>query len=468
MAAMNKEHREALRAQRETMAALREGHREALKNIFTDEQRARLGLFPIETWAHHVPETLLHSEMWAHHVPEQMLRGAARGVQPQYPDAELGDEPWNRFASFNSHARNKRSMACDIMSPQGREAFLKLIEHCDVLVENNVPQTIDRAGIGWEVLREVNPRLIMLRMPAFGLEGPYSSYRAFGLHVEAMVGHTHLRGYPDRGPDGIGETLASDGLSGVQGAVAVLTALRERDASGAGQLIEMPLNEGFIPTLAEYLFDYTMNGLNPPPQANRHRWHAPHNVYPCAGEDQWIAIDVGGDAEFVALCGVLARGPAGTGEVDIGHAPLDTRFTTSALRLRHVEALDQLVGAATAAWDKHELFHRLQAGGVCAAPLHDPREALRDPHLRAVGFFEQQTVPGVGTHDYPGLTIQMLRTPNSLRRPPPKLGQHNEEIYRGLLGYSAAELAALEAQGLVGTAYDPALLPEHLRGSGRA
>ena len=399
---------------------------------------------------------------------EQMLRGAERGVQPQYPDAERGGEPWNRFASFNSHARNKRSMACDIMSPQGREAFLRLIEHCDVLVENNVPQTIDRAGIGWEVLREINPRLIMLRMPAFGLEGPYSSYRAFGLHVEAMVGHTHLRGYPDRGPDGIGETLASDGLSGVQGAVAVLMALRRRDAGGGGQLIEMPLNEGFIPTLAEYLFDYTMNGQNPPPQANRHRWHAPHNVYPCAGEDQWIAIDVGGDAEFVALCSALSRGPAGGGEVDIGHAPLDARFTTSALRLRHVEALDQLVGAATAAWDKHELFHRLQAAGVCAAPLHDPLEALRDPHLRAVGFFEQQTVPGVGTHDYPGLTIQMLRTPNSLRLPPPKLGQHNEEIYRGLLGYSEAELAALEAQGLVGTSYDPALLPEHLRGSRRA
>ena len=398
--------------------------------------------------------------------PEQMQRGAERGVQPQYPDMELGDDPWNRFASFNSHARNKRSMTCDIMSPEGREAFLKLIEHCDVLVENNVPQTIDRAGIGWDELREVNPRLIMLRMPAFGLEGPYGSYRAFGLHVEAMVGHTHLRGYPDRGPGQIGETLASDGLSGVQGAVAVLMALRRREQTGEGQMIEMPLNEGFIPTLAEYLFDYTMNGVNPPSQANRHRWHAPHNVYPCAGEDQWIAIDVAGDAEFVALCDALSGGRDGADEADIGHAQLDGRFSTAAQRLRNVEALDELIGAATAAWDKHELFHTLQAAGVCAAPLLDPLEALQDPHLRDVGFFEQLSVPGVGTHDYPGLTIRMQRTPNQLRTPPPKLGEHNEEIYRDLLGYSARRLAGLERKGLVGTAYAEHLLPPHLRTGG--
>ena len=398
--------------------------------------------------------------------PEQMQRGVERGVQPQYPDMELGDDPWNRFASFNSHARNKRSMTCDIMSPEGREAFLKLIEHCDVLVENNVPQTIDRAGIGWDELREVNPRLIMLRMPAFGLEGPYGGYRAFGLHVEAMVGHTHLRGYPDRGPDGIGETLASDGLSGVQGAVAVLMALRRREQTGEGQMIEMPLNEGFIPTLAEYLFDYTMNGVNPPSQANRHRWHAPHNVYPCTGADQWIAIDVAGDAEFVALCDALSGGRDGADAADIGHAPLDGRFATAVQRLRNIEALDELIGAATADWDKHELFHTLQDAGVCAAPLLDALEALRDPHLREVGFFEQQTVPGVGTHDYPGLTIRMQRTANQLRTPPPRLGEHNEEIYRELLGYSAKELAALERKGLVGTAYPDHLLPAHVRKGG--
>ena len=402
----------------------------------------------------------------AENVPTQaqMLRGAKQGVPPQYPDAEPGPDPWNRFASFNSHARNKRSMTCDIMSPPGREAFLKLIKECDVLVENNVPQTIDKAGIGWETLREINPRLIMLRMPAYGLSGPYSRYRAFGLHVEAMVGHTHLRGYPDRGPDGIGETLASDGISGVQGAVAVAMALRHRERTGEGQLIEMPLNEGFIPTLGEYLFDYSMNGVDPRPQANTHRWHAPHNVYPCDGDDQWIAIDVASDAEFVALCDALAAGARDPSrQSDVAHAPLDARFSTAANRREYRDALDAMIAEETTSWNKHDLFHALQRAGVCAAPLNDPLDALADPHLRSVGFFEPLNMDGVGEHDYPGLTIQMQRTPNRLRTPPPLLGEHNEDIYCGLLGYSREELAELQREGLVGDAYPPELLPEHAR-----
>ncbi len=394
---------------------------------------------------------------------EAMQRGADIGVQPQYPDSDPGPDPWNRFASFNSHARNKRSMTCDIMSPEGRAAFLKLIEQCDVLVENNVPTTIDKAGITWETLREVNPRLIMLRMPAFGLEGPYASYRAFGLHVEAMVGHTHLRGYPDRGPEAIGETLASDGLSGVQGAVAVLMALRHRERTGGGQQIEMPLNEGFIPTLGEYLFQYTMNGQNPPPQGNRHEYHAPYGVYPCKGDDQWIALDVASDAEFVALCDALAAGPGdSSAQSDLAHAPLDTRFARSEGRRRYAAALDALIARETTAWNKEDLFHELQSAGVCAAPLNDPFDALSDRHLREVEFFEQLTVDGVGTHRYPGLSFTMSRTPNQLRLPPPKLGEHNRELYCGLLGYSESELTELEAKGLVGTTYPERLLPKHL------
>ena len=241
-------------------------------------------------------------------------------------------------------------------------------------------------------------------------------------------------------------------------------ALRHREQTGQGQQIEMPLNEGFIPTLAEYLFEHSMNGLNPPPQGNSHKYHAPYGVYPCRGDDQWIAIDVGTDAEFVSLCDALATGPGEASvQSDLAHAPVDTRFSHAPGRKANSLALDELIAQETRIWNKEDLFHKLQEAGICAAPLNDPFDALSDRHLREVGFFEQMTVDGVGTHRYPGLTFTLSRTPNQLRTPPPKLGEHNREIYCDLLGYGEEQLSELERMGLVGTEYPDHLLPRHLR-----
>lgn len=377
---------------------------------------------------------------------EQTRQLIEQGVPSRLADSDPQLDPWNRNASFNSHARNKRSMTCDIMTPAGHETLLRLVKHCDVLVENNAPQTIDKAGIDWETLHRVNPRLIMLRMPAFALDGPYRNYRAFGLHVEAMIGHTHLRGYPGQGPGLLSESLASDGLAGVQGALTVLMALRHRDRTGEGQLIEMPLPEGFLPTLGEFIMDYTMNGRDTPPQGNRHRWHAPHNVYPCQGADNWIAVDIGTDDAFAALCEVL-NAPRLTD---------DPRFRTAAARLQNVEALDKAVAALTPAHDKEDLFHALQAVGVCAAPVRRALEVLHDPHLTARGFFKElPTGDEQRPYLYPGLIFRMARTPNALRTGPVRLGEHNREVYCDLLDYSPAEFAALAQQGHVGTAHPP-------------
>ena len=307
-----------------------------------------------------------------------------------------------------------------------------------------MPETIDKADIGWETIREVNPRLIMLRMPAFSLDGRYRNFRAFGLHVEAMIGHTLLRGYPDAGPEILSESLASDGISGVQGALAVMMALRHRERTGEGQLIELSLTEGFIPTLGEFIMDYSMNQIDTPSQGNAHRWHAPHNVYPCQGEDNWIAIDVGTDAEFASLCRVL----------DIEAMVADTRFSSTASRHENIPALDALLADATSKHDKETLFHALQRAGVCAAPTHNAVEALSDPQLNDRGFFEMlATGNDGGEYRYPGLMFRMARTPNHLRSPPVRLGEHNQEIYSDLLGYTDEELNDLRRRGLVGEAF---------------
>jgi crotonobetainyl-CoA:carnitine CoA-transferase CaiB-like acyl-CoA transferase len=167
-------------------------------------------------------------------------------------------------------------------------------------------------------------------------------------------------------------------------------------------------------------------------------------VYPCRGDDNWIAIDVGTEAEFAALCQVL----------DAVHLLADRRFHSAQARLEHVAVLDQALAALTRGHDKEFLFHTLQAAGVCAAPVRKAVEVLADPQLKARGFFEAlPTADEQRLYRYPGLMFRLARTPNTLRSGPVRLGEHNREIYCDLLGYSQEQLAALAQKGLVGTAY---------------
>ena len=365
------------------------------------------------------------------------------------PETTPGLDPWNRNSSFNSHARNKKSMSCDIMTPEGREAFLRLIEKVDVLVENNVPMTIERANITYEQLKEINPKLIMLRMPAFGLSGPYKNYRAFGTHVEGMIGHHWLRGYPDGTPDETGDAFTADALAGVMGAFAVTSALVHREITGVGQQIEMPLAESFLPALGEWILDYTMYNRVADPQGNLHREHAPHSIYPTKGEDSWIAIDCTNDEEFNSLCITLNA-----------HDLLnDERFKSLAKRKLYEQELNDALARYTQGWDNDQLFHLLQSASVCAGSVHNEKKLLESPQLRARDFFEELEIEGVGTHTYPGIMTKWENTPNQIRSSPPKLGEHNEEIYKELLGYTESQYRELVSKGFVGTDYSEEVVP---------
>ena len=378
---------------------------------------------------------------------EQVRSGVS--LHALYPGHDPKDDRWNRSANFNSHARNKKSITADISAPEGREAFLRLAAVSDVVIENNSPGAFERAGLGWDDLHEVNPRLVMVRMPAFGLSGPYRDYRSFGTHAEAMVGQALFRRYIDGEPELSGDVLSADAMAGVHGAVAAMMGLRHRERTGEGQLIELPLAEGFIPILGEYILDYVMNGREGSAQGNTHRWHAPHGVYPARGEDQWIAIDVASDEQFAALCAVLGR-PA---------LAADARYASAAGRREHRVELEASIGELTGVRDKEALFHELQAAGVCAAPVRDALEILADPQLAARNWFREIHMPTVGTHRYPGYLFKMRNTSDEVRLPPPRLGEHNEEIYVDLLGYSRDEYDSLLERGLIGTRYPDEVLP---------
>ena len=383
--------------------------------------------------------------MTARPTKEMVQASRAGSWAYHYPDWDPGERPWNRDPMFNSHGRNKRSMTTEIMTPEGRSTMRDLISVSDVFVENNVPQTIERARLTYEELRKVNPALIALRMPAYGLSGPYKEYRSFGTHMEGTVGHHYIRGYRDADPTATGDIFAADAAAGVMGAFAVVMALRHRRRTGRGQQVEMGQAENFLPYLGEFVMDYTMNGRVTEPMGNSHRAYAPHNVYPCAGDDRWIAIAVTDEGEWAGLRRAMGD-PTWASE---------DRFQSGIGRKQDEAELDRKLCEWTKDKDAIELFRLLGSYGVPAGPVQNEVDAYNCPQLKDRGFFEEQAHPEAGTHAYPGLNFRMSKTSNRLRTPAPLLGEHNEYVYRELLGYSNADYDRLVEEAHIGMDYPP-------------
>jgi len=351
--------------------------------------------------------------------------------------------PWNRGVSFNSSSLDKRSFTGDIRTPEGREAFFELVKSADVIIENNVPETTERFGLTWQELSAVNPSLIFVRMPGLGLTGGYRNYRCWGNHLEAMTGHLILRAYPNATPDLAGETFACDSVAGLTAAFATLVALRHRARAGEGQEVEVPQAEAFMQLMGVEYLDQQQNERVREAVANDHRTRAPHNVYRCTGDDRWIAIDVQADAQWLALGDVL----------ELGALTADAGYASASGRWKHRRTLDDLIGAAIATRNRDELFAALVVAGVPAGPVQDDGDAFRCAQLRARHWFEPITRDDLGTADYPGRVFKLRATTSPPRRPPPKLGEHNDYVYGELLGYDTDRVQALVDAGDVGTAY---------------
>jgi crotonobetainyl-CoA:carnitine CoA-transferase CaiB-like acyl-CoA transferase len=359
-----------------------------------------------------------------------------------YPEWKAHPRSWNRFPWFNTHARNKLSMTVDLTRPEGLEIFKRLVPKTDLIIENNAPDTLEKMGITYALLREQKPDIIMIRMPGWGFSGPYRNYRAFGSHMEHSCGHSSIRGYRDLPPSSLTSSFHCDAVSGGTAAFAAVMALRQRARTGQGQLIEIPQIESMIPQMGQSIMDYTMNGRvqgtvgNWDPSASA----APHNCYRCRGKDRWINITVTSEAEWQALCRVMGD-PDWTQE---------ERFRTTQNRLQNQEALDGLIEEWTVQFGNRTLMHRLQEAGVPAGAVFNAEDAYKDPHLQERGFFQELTQEDCGTHLYHGLPWKASKTPNRLRRPPCRLGEHNEYVYKKIIGVSDEEYARLEQQGHIG------------------
>ncbi|MCX6020944.1 MAG: CoA transferase, partial [Chloroflexi bacterium] len=366
-----------------------------------------------------------------------------------------GERPWERGASFNYTGRNKHSVTMDLERELGRSMFLRLIACSDVLLENNAAGTLEKLGLTYPVLHAANPRLIHLSFPGYGNSGPYKYYKGYGANVEAVLGHTSLRGYPDMDPTGATPVFQADAAAGAMGAFAILTALRARSRSGRGQFIDMSQAEVMAHQINTAIMDYSMNGRAGEPLGNRDRTMAPHGAYKCrdadpaaaaAGMDDWVVIAVATDAEFAALCDVMGRSDLAA----------DPRFAGALARHDHQDDLDPIISAWTADQDKYDVMNALQAAGVAAGAVLTPRDVLHDPHIQAREFYHPVTRKYVGTYQQAGPLYKLSGTPLTIGRPAPTLGEHNEYVYRDLLGVTDEEWATLEREGYIGDRYTEA------------
>ena len=359
------------------------------------------------------------------------------------PGRTPGARPWNRAPLFNAHARNKLSMTVDLARPRGLEIFERLVEISDVFVENNATETMDKLGISYERLREIRSDFIMLRMPAYGNSGPYSRYRALGNHIEGMIGHSMVRGYPDMDPSATTPVFVADAAAGTQGAFAVLAALNYRRRTGKGQLIEVPLAESMLPFVGHYLMDQSMNDRSPGTLGNRHPY-AIQGCFPCKGEDRWVCITLYNDRDWTRFCGALGN-PAWT---------RDEWLADQAGRYRHHDEIDLRIAEWTRSHDSYEVMRLLQDAGVAAGPVMDQRDAFDDPHLAERGIFQEAYQEDTGNHKYVGAPYRMSETPSKIVRGPVRLGEDNEYVYKELLQVSDEEYSELEREGHIGMDYD--------------
>lgn len=356
-----------------------------------------------------------------------------------YPDDTPGERHWNRNSQTNDLSRNKRDITLEFDTPQGLDLVRRLIADADVVIENYSPRVMPKYGLDWPALRAINPRIILCSMPGYGASGPLSGFISYGTNVDPASGLASLMGYRGELPH-LGGNAYPDPAAALFAVGAILAALRHQRRTGEGQFLDLSQCEATTTLLGEYSLAASMGAPVPVRDGNRLPDRAPNDAYPCRGEDRWIAISVGDDADWRALCAVAERTDWAT----------DAQFATTAARLANIDALDRALAAWTREQDMHELMHRLQQAGVAAGAVLDAQNLVEDANLGARGFFVEIDGPEVGPMPYAGQPVRLSRTPAQYSRPAPCLGQHNAEILSGVLGLSQAEIDDLAARGLIG------------------
>ncbi len=338
---------------------------------------------------------------------------------------------------FNSLNASKMSVTLNLTTAGGVELAKRLIHLSDVVVDNFRAGIMDKLGLGYPILREIKPDIIMLSASSHGSTGPESRYIAYAVTMGALSGLSQVTGYAG-GPPVIMRSSA-DLRPGTAAAFAILAALNYRQETGEGQFIDFSAREALSCGIGEIIMDYTMNGRVRSRNGNRDDIMAPHNCYRCKGDDKWVSIAISNDEEWAALCQAMGN-PAWTKE---------ERFGDQFSRWRHQDELDELIKAWTINYDHYQVMEMLQRVGVAAAPSFSNEELFNDPHCRERECFTSVQHPEEGELYVLAPPWKFSATPARVTGPAPLLGEHNEYVFGELLGLPEEEIPKLVAEKIL-------------------
>ena len=348
---------------------------------------------------------------------------------------------WERSPLFNSVNTDKLGITLDLSRPKGVDIYKRLVKISDVVMENFTPRVMKNFGLYYDVLKGIKPDIIMVSMPAHGSTGPWSEKPGFAYPIEQMSGIPQLTGSPD-GPPRMTETSPSDPAAGVNGAIAVLTALVYHQRTGKGQWIDLSQIEALPCCVGDAIVEYMMNGTVRPRYGNHHPYFAPQGFYRCKGDDRWAGITIRTDEEWQGFVRALGSPDWATSE----------KYATATGRWHHQDEMDRFIEKWTEEHDHYEVMDILQKAGVAAGPVMTGPEYLSDPHVNARGDYQEVERNVTGKNRLPVMSASMRfsKGPFPIRHSAPLLGEHNEYVFGELLGMSAKEIQALYDEGITG------------------
>jgi crotonobetainyl-CoA:carnitine CoA-transferase CaiB-like acyl-CoA transferase len=362
----------------------------------------------------------------------------AGGLPSRYPDLDPGERPFDRCYQFNTQNHDKLGVTLDLKNPAGLALAKRLAADADVVIANFSSGTLDRMGLGWSTIQAINPRAVLVEMPAYGAGGPMAHHVALGPSMEMTSGMASLIGYGDGRPTTTGPAYL-DPIGGFNAAVAVVTALAARRATGSGQHVEMAQRDAAMHWIGEEVVHAVATGTEPTPQGNQRPEMAPHDAFPADGADQWVVIAADSDVAFATLWAVL----------DVEGSAAQSGFATLQQRHERLAELTDLISSRTRTRDKHELATSLQAHGVLAAPVNDASDLATSPFLASRGLLQLVDHPAAGKHAYQGVPLHISGLDLAIRRPAPTFSEHTATVLREHLGLDEAAILELEIAGVI-------------------